>query len=456
MTTEPNKLDPAINAPAVSTSLSHQPVTTSRLLSDLTAVRCIACGRDHPVMEAHDACLECGSLLEVQHPLAELRGLITPGWIEKRRVARGFPYQSGVWRWRELVAPFPDDALVTRQEGNTNLYEDYRLAAYSGVDNLWLKHEGENPTGSFKDRGMTVGISHANLIGARYVACASSGNTSSSLAGYAARAGLQALTFVPAGKVSIGKLAQTVAYGAKTIQITDGSFDDALNLVRQVSKARGVYLVNSINPFRLEGQKTIMFEALDQLNWQIPDWIVVPGGNLGNTSAFGKAFFELKELGLISRMPRIAVIQAEGSSPFYDYYKNGFKDFRAVAPETVATAIRIGNPVNLPKAVRALQWTDGVVEKVSDGEIMAAKAHLDRSGIGGEPAAAATLAGIRRLVGAGIIKPGEGVLGVLTGHILKDADSIVQYHFDTQSLAPDANRPISVRARLEDVLGLLT
>lgn len=419
------------------------------------AVRCISCGREYPINEANDTCLSCGSLLEVQHPLEALKGVITREWIEKRRAERAFPYQSGVWRWRELVAPFPDEALVTRREGNTNLYEDARLARYTGVDNLWLKHEGENPTGSFKDRGMTVGVSHANWIGAKYVACASSGNTSSSLAGYAARAGLKALTFVPAGKVAVGKLAQTVAYGAKTIQITEGTFDEALALVRQVSKARGIYIVNSINPFRLEGQKTIIFEALDQLGWQVPDWIVVPGGNLGNTSAFGKALYELHELGLISRMPRIATIQAEGSSPFFNYYRNGFKDFQPVIPHTVATAILIGNPVNLPKAARALRWTDGLVEKVTDAEIMEAKSHLDRSGIGGEPAAAATLAGIRKLTANGTIRPGDGVVGLLTGHILKDPDSIVHYHFDESSTAADANRPVPVKANLEDVLRIL-
>ena len=419
------------------------------------AVRCIACGREHPLQEANDMCLDCGSLLEVQHPLESLKGTITRQWVEERYADRRFPNQSGVWRWRELVAPFPDEVLVTRREGNTNLYEDGRLARYTGVDNLWLKHEGENPTGSFKDRGMTVGISHAKWIGAKYVACASSGNTSSALAGYAARAGLQALTFVPAGKVSLGKLAQTVAYGAKTIQVSDGSFDEALALVRQVSKERGVYLVNSVNPFRLEGQKTIIFEALEQLGWQLPDWIVVPGGNLGHTSAFGKALYELRELGLINKLPRIAVIQAEGSSPFYTYYKNDFKDFKAVSPETVATAIRIGNPVNLPKAVRALKWTDGIVETVTDGEILAAKAELDRSGIGGEPAAAATLAGLRKLTASGRIKASEGVVGVLTGHILKDTDNIIHYHFDEDSTAEHPNRPVVVRANLADVLKVL-
>lgn len=422
----------------------------------MASVRCISCNREHSPREANDACLSCGNLLEVQHPIDVLKNIINRDWIEKRRIERQFPYQSGVWRWRELVAPFPDEAIVSRPEGNTALYEDARLAHYTGVDNLWLKHEGENPTGSFKDRGMTVGISHAKWVGAKYVACASSGNTSSSLAAYAARAGLQALTFLPAGKVSLGKVSQTVAYGAKTIQVAEGSFDDALELVRQVSKERGVYLVNSVNPFRLEGQKTIMFELLEQLAWQQPDWVVVPGGNLGNTSAFGKAFHELQQLGLLgAKLPRIAVIQAEGSSPFYEYYRRDFQNFQPMQPETVATAIRIGNPVNLPKAVRALHYTDGIVERVTDTEIIEAKAHLDRSGIGGEPAAAATLAGIRKLVSQGIIQKGQGVVGILTGHILKDADAIINYHFDEKSPAADANRPIPVKANLADVLRVL-
>jgi len=418
-------------------------------------VVCIGCGRHYPTQEAHDSCLSCGALLEVQHPLEILRSSLNFDWLERRKNERAFPYNSGVWRWRELVAPFPDETLVSRNEGNTNLYEDARLAKYVGLqaDSFWLKHEGENPTGSFKDRGMTVGISHAKWVGAKYVACASSGNTSSALAGYAARAGIPAVTFVPAGKVALGKLSQTFAYGAKTIQI-DGSFDLALDLVQQVCHAAGGYLVNSVNPFRLEGQKTIIFEALDQLNWQAPDWIVVPGGNLGNTSAFGKALYELRALGFLGqKLPRIATIQAEGSAPFYNYYQNGFKDFQAVSPETIATAIRIGNPVNLPKAQRALEWTDGVVERVSDGEIMEAKYRLDRTGIGGEPAAAATLAGIRKLTANGTIQPGDKVVGILTGHILKDSDSIINYHADPAN--PGANAPIKVEANLEAILKLL-
>ena len=421
--------------------------------SSQAQIECISCGRVYGLREMITDCETCGGLLELVHPLAYLKNIITPQFIQQRLHERQFPYQSGVWRWRELVAPFPNEAIVSRREGNTNLYQDARLAKYVGLNDLFLKHEGENPTGSFKDRGMTVGVSHALWLGASTVACASSGNTSSALAGYAARAGLRAITFVPQGKVSLGKLSQTVAYGAKTVQV-EGSFDTALEIVRGVARERGVYLVNSLNPFRLEGQKTIIFEMLEQLDWHAPDWIVVPGGNLGNTAAFGKALYELRELGLIGpKLPRLATIQAEGASPFYDYFRQGFKNFKAMQPETVATAIRIGNPVNLPKAQRALEWTDGIVERVTDDEIMAAKAHLDRSGIGGEPAAGATLAGIRKLTANGTIKSGETVVGILTGHILKDADSIIHYHFESE--AADANPPIKVRAELADVLRLL-
>jgi threonine synthase len=417
-------------------------------------VICIECAKEHDPKLATAGCVACGGLLEVQHPIESLRGVITREWITKRWTERQFPYQSGVWRWREIIAPFPDEALVTRNEGNTNLYEDDSLAGYVGLHNIWLKHEGENPTGSFKDRGMTVGVSHAKWVGAQIVACASSGNTSAALAGYAARAGLKAMTFIPTGKVAFGKLSQTMAYGAKTIQV-EGSFDNALALVRQLAAANGVYLVNSLNPFRLEGQKTIIFEMFEQLNWQIPDWIVVAGGNLGNTSAFGKALYELRELGLITKMPRLAVIQAEGASPFFNYYRNDFHDFQPMKPETIATAILIGNPVNVPKAVRAIKWTNGIVEKVSDAEIMEAKVRLDRSGIGGEPAAAATLAGVRKLTAQKVINPNDKVVCILTGHILKDSESIVNYHTANEGSLPLANPLIKINGTLEEVQELL-
>ncbi len=339
------------------------------------------------------------------------------------------PFNSGVWRYKELVYPDVDESLiVSRPEGNTNLYRVPRLAEWAGVKTLYLKHEGENPTGSFKDRGMTGGLTQARVLGMKRVACASTGNTSSSLAAYAAFAGVKAVVLFQNQQVALGKLAQAVAYGATCIRIA-ADFDRNLELARQLSEL-GIYVLNSVNPFRLEGQKTILIEAIQQLRWQVPDWIVLPGGNLGNTSAFGKALRELYDLGLIDRMPSIAVIQAAGANPLYRSYKSDYAPFEHVHAETIATAIKIGNPVNYPKAVRTLKWTDGVVEQVSDQEIMDAKALIDGQGIGCEPASACTLAGLRKLVEAGTIQPGETVVGILTGHILKDPDATIAYHED--------------------------
>lgn len=340
---------------------------------------------------------------------------------------------SGVWRYRELLLPAPDRYVVSRPEGNTSLYPvgsencssasragHRHIGLYAGLEHLFLKHEGENPTGSFKDRGMTVGVTMAKMLGAQAVACASTGNTSASLASYAAQAGMRGLVFLPAGNVAGGKLAQTLAYGATTIQI-EGNFDDAMRLVEQVCNEQGIYLLNSLNPFRIEGQKAIGFEILHQLDWRAPDWIVLPAGNLGNTSALGKAFRQAYQLGIIDSMPRFAAIQAEGANPFYRSYTAKFADLYPVQqPHTVATAIKIGNPVSHKRARRVIEETDGVVVSVSDEQILAAKAVIDRSGIGCEPASAATLAGIRQLVEGGIIKRGERVVGILTGNLLKD------------------------------------
>ncbi|GCF08626.1 threonine synthase [Dictyobacter arantiisoli] len=339
---------------------------------------------------------------------------------------------SGVWRYRELILPAPERFVVTRPEGNTGLYPvgientasgragHRQIGAYAGLERFFLKHEGENPTGSFKDRGMTVGVTMANMLGAKAVACASTGNTSASLASYAAQAGLEGIVFLPAGNVSAGKLAQSLAYGARTVQI-DGDFDDAMRLVEQVCNELGIYLLNSLNPFRVEGQKAIGFEILQQLDWQAPDWLVLPAGNLGNTSAIGKAFRQAYNLSLISHMPRIASIQAAGANPFYKSFKQGFAQRESVQADTVATAIRIGNPVSYTRARRVIEESDGIVEQVTDEEILAAKAVIDRAGIGCEPASATTLAGVRKLVAQGIIKRDEQVVGILTGNLLKDS-----------------------------------
>ncbi len=388
------------------------------------------CGQQYPVDKIIYSCEKCGGLLDVQHDTDYLKKTITRELFDERLGTLEAPYNSGVWRYKEMIYPdVPNDMVVSRPEGNTNLYNSPKLAEWAGVKTLYLKHEGENPTGSFKDRGMTGGVTQARVLGIRRVSCASTGNTSASLAAYAAWAGIEGIVFFQNKQIAMGKLAQAIAYGATGIQV-DADFDRNLELVRQVAESLGIYVLNSINPFRLEGQKSIMIEAIQQLRWKVPDWIVVPGGNLGNSSAFGKGLHELFELGLIDRLPRLAIIQAEGANPLYRSYQNGLTALEPMHAETIATAIKIGNPVNFKKAVRTLKWTDGVVEEVSDQEIMDAKAMIDRQGLGCEPASACSLVGVQKLVQKGIIKPHETVVGILTGHVLKDADAVINYHSD--------------------------
>jgi threonine synthase len=362
---------------------------------------------------------------------------------------------SGVWRYRELVFPDADSDVVTYPEGNTPLLEREPVARWAGIPSLLLKHEGQNPTGSFKDRGMTVGITQALRLNARAVACASTGNTSASLAAYAALAGIPALVFVPIGQVAAGKLAQTLAYGAKTLLVR-GDFDVCFTLAREASEKLNVYLLNSVNPFRLEGQKAIVFEMLEQLGWDPPDWIALPAGNLGNTSAFGKALLEALDVGLISRMPRLAAVQAQGANPFARSFRDGFTRRHPVTAETVATAIRIGDPASHDRAVAAIRATEGVVAEVADDEILEAKAVVDASGAGCEPASAASVAGVRKLVGQGVIRKGERVVAILTGHVLKDPGILLRYHQEADPPPPRANHPIEIEPKLsavERVLG---
>ena len=346
--------------------------------------------------------------------------------------------QSGVWRYRECL---PFDALeraVTLREGNTPLLDAPRAAQYGGLDRLVFKHQGFNPTGSFKDNGMTAGVTQAMRLGMRRVACVSTGNTSASMAAYASAAGLEPIIFIPHGNISYGKLAQALEYGARTFQV-EANFDQILALVRVLAERLGIYLLNSINPFRIEGQKSIIIEMMDQRDWHAPEWIVLPGGNLGNTSAFGKAIRELRMLGLIDRMPRLAVIQAEGAAPFYELMRAEIRAFQPVPhPETLATAIKIGDPVSWPKALHEVEQTGGVVEKVTEQEIADAKATIGLCGIGSEPASAATLAGIRKLTASEVIHGDQDVVAVLTGNVLKDPDYIYRYHTG-QLKAPDGS-----------------
>ena len=396
------------------------------------------------------SCESCGNLLDVAYNWDRLP---VPGSLsdfEAKWARRTDPLcYSGVWRFHDLLPFAPPAEVVTIGEGQTLLQRADAVARYVGLrpGGLHLQYEGMNPSGSFKDNGMCAAFSHARMIGAQRAACASTGNTSASLALYCAvTRQMQGVIFVGSGKISYGKLSQALDYGALTLQIA-GDFDDAMARVREVSQRLGIYLVNSVNPFRLEGQKTIMYRVLEGLGWEVPDWIVVPGGNLGNSSAFGKAFQELHHLGLIDRIPRLAVINAEGANTLYELYEarqvrwqQGRADLSPVCKyyeeltaantkaSTLASAIEIARPVNLNKCLRALEACDGVVRQVSDQAILDGKAQVGAGGCGCEPASGASVAGAKRLVEEGIIAPSDRVVCILTGHQLKDPTATVAYH----------------------------
>jgi len=389
-----------------------------------------ACRARFPITEVIYNCPHCGGLLEAAYSDWKCDPAALKSVWRERRTSNSTLDQSGVWRYRECI-PFLNsfERIVTLREGNTPLLEAPRAAAYGRLDRLVFKHQGFNPTGSFKDNGMTCGVAQALRLGIRRVACVSTGNTSASMAAYASAAGLEPIIFIPHGNISYGKLAQALEYGARTLQV-EANFDQILALVRALAERLGIYLLNSINPFRIEGQKTIIVEMMDQRDWNPPGWIVLPGGNLGNTSAFGKALRELRQLGLIEKLPRLAVIQAEGAAPFYELWRSQDRSaLHAVGhPETLATAIKIGDPISWPKALYEVVSSGGVVERVTEQEIADAKAQIGRCGIGCEPASAATLAGIRKLTAAGVMASNADVVAVLTGNLLKDPDYIYGYH----------------------------
>jgi threonine synthase len=412
--------------------------------------RCESCSTEFDELDPQPVCAKCGSLLEVVHWGATSGNSLRARFRQRRGAVSGVD-ASGVWRYREVVLPSASaDDIITQPEGNTPLIGRRAISAWTGVERLLIKHEGHNPTGSFKDRGMTVAITQARRAGARAVACASTGNTSASLAAYAALAEMPAFVFVPAGNVALGKLAQTIAYGARTLLVR-GNFDACLALVREASSRLGVHLLNSINPFRVEGQKTIALELLEQLDWDPPDWIVLPAGNLGNTSAIGKGLREAYELGLVPRVPRIAAVQAHGAAPFATAFADGFTAQLRVEPHTVATAIKIGDPASWNRAVRAIRDTRGTVLAVSDDAILEAKAVIDAAGVGCEPASAASVAGVAQLRRDGTIGADERVVAILTGHLLKDPGVILHYHQELEPAPARANRPIEIDARIEDV-----
>lgn len=468
--------------------MSHATARSAAHNAEHVFQRCIApaCRATYAVDEVRTACARCGELLDVEYDWDRLHPPRSFDHFQAKWARRHDPLcASGVWRFHELLPFASPDQIVTIGEGQTLLQNAPRVAEYVGVrpGNLFLQYEGMNPSGSFKDNGMSAAFTHARSIGATRAACASTGNTSASLAAYCSVTRLlRAVIFVGSGKISYGKLSQALDYGALTVQIA-GDFDDAMQRVKEVTSQLGIYLVNSVNPFRLEGQKTIMYRVLEGLAWQTPDWIVVPGGNLGNSSAFGKAFAELKLLGLIDRVPRLAVINAAGADTLYELYTqrgvrwNGGQPDQAKIDDyyrsldasgkrasTIASAIEINRPVNLTKCLRALETCSGVVREATDQDILDAKAQVGAGGLGCEPASAASVAGARQLRAEGVIGADERVVCILTGHQLKDPDATVAYHTTDQEQfnkvlgkrgvkrAAFANRAVAVANDLEEIV----
>jgi threonine synthase len=457
--------------------------------ADVVYQQCInpACQATFEVRRAAFACPACGDLIDVIYDWARLPVPKRLADFETKWARRLDPLCfSGVWRFRELLPFAPADLCVTIGEGQTPLAVADKVGQYVGVEpgRLLLQYEGMNPSGSFKDNGMAAAFTHARMVGARRVACASTGNTSAALAVYCSATpfGFKAIIFIGSGKIAYGKLAQALDHGALTIQIA-GDFDDAMQRVRQVADRLGLYVMNSVNPFRLEGQKTIMYRVLEGLGWDPPDWVVVPGGNLGNSSAFGKAFIELAHLGLIDRVPRLAIINAAGAHTLDALVRQRGLSWRDGLPDrelagsyytrlvaegrkaaTVASAIEINRPVNLTKCLRALDFCNGVVRQVTDQEIMDAKARVGAGGLGCEPASAASVAGAKRLREEGVIAPSDRVVCILTGHQLKDPTATVAYHAADQEQfesvlgsrgvrrAQFANRPVVVANELDDII----
>lgn len=424
------------------------------------------CAATFDVGQVLTSCPKCGSLLDVRYDWNLIPVPTSLTEFQRRWATRLNPVDfSGVWRFRELLRFATDEQIVTIGEGQTILQQNDRLARLCDMKSgsLFLQYEGLNPSGSFKDNGMTAASTHARMVGAKMTACASTGNTSASLAIYAGVTGLfQCIVFVGSGKIAFGKLSQALDYGAKTIQIR-GDFDDALARVREICAKHPIYLCNSVNPFRLEGQKTIMLRVLEGLGWQVPDWIFVPGGNLGNSSAFGKVFMELKQLGLIDRIPRLAIINAAGAGTLEELVNQGkleWNDGRPNAAQidvryaamdhnnerasTLASAIEINRPVNLEKALRAISVCNGIVRTVSDQEIVDSRARIAATGFGCEPASGATIAGVLRLRKEGVIGASDRVVCILTGHQLKDPDLTLAYHSGDSQLFDKKLRPAGV------------
>lgn len=384
-----------------------------------SCLRCINCGSKYSLHEIIYTCRKCNDLLEVEFDFQEGAKKIEKSNWKRRSIS--------VWKYKEFLPIFDESKIVTLKEGGTSLHKCDNLAKKLKLRNLYVKNEGGNPTGSFKDRGMTVGVTKALELNAKTVACASTGNTSASLAAYAAKAGLRCIALIPSGKIALGKLAQAMMYGAKVVAV-NGNFDTAFEMVIEASKRFGLYLLNSINPFRIEGQKTAAFEVCDQLGWRPPDRIIVPVGNAGNISAYWKGLKEFYNLGIIENLPRVTGIQASGASPITEAIATGNEAIKPLKrPKTIATAIRIGNPVNWKRALRAIRESKGTAEKVTDSEIISAQKLLARrEGIFVEPASAASIAGLKKLIENGEIDHDESIVCIATGHGLKDPESAIK------------------------------
>jgi len=424
----------------------------------LSRLQCIACNAEHDPHRRQFHCAQCGDLLEVRHDLEALAARypdLKPRFAARLGELRP-PYVSGVWRYHELILPdLPAAAIVTLPEGNTPLYQRPAVQRFVGARRVYLKHEGQNPTLSFKDRGMTAGVSWAKHVGATTVACASTGDTSAAVAAYAAAAELQAAVLLPHEKVSVEQLAQPICYGARVLALqTD--FDGCMRLVRELTDSGQVYLLNSMNPFRIEGQKAIGIEAVHQLDWQVPDWFVIPVGNAGNISALGKGLAELHALGLIDRLPRVAGVQVQAADPFYRGFQQGFvRRQRLTAGPTVASAIRIGDPVSWDKARAVVQRLGGVVTEVSDAEALEAMAVGDAAGVHICPNSGVTLAGARRLVQEGVIAGDASVVVIATAHGSKFSQAAIDFHGGEDYPSARRNPPIVLPATLDAVSAAL-
>jgi threonine synthase len=408
-------------------------------MTDLRAVfRCISgCPGEWPLDEVLYRCPRCQDLLAVHHDVEALRQRSAAAWMklfEERYMRSTWPYGSGVWGKREWVHPhLRDENVVSMFEGGSNLFWAQRYGGQLGVEDLWIKLCGNSHTGSFKDLGMTVLVSAVKQMIAdgknvQAVACASTGDTSAALAAYCAAAGVRALVILPRGKISTAQLVQPLANGA-TVLAVDGNFDDCMAIVQRLAEEEGVYLANSMNSLRLEGQKTVAIEIVQQFDWKVPDWIIIPGGNLGNVSALGAGLNMMKDMGIISKMPRICVAQAQHANPLYQSYVGGFETFSSMVPKsTLASAIQIGNPISRTKAIRTLKAFDGVVEQASEDELANAAARADRTGMFSCPHTGVALAALEKLIGRGLIRSSDTVVVVSTANGLKFADFKVGYH----------------------------